>query len=79
MDGGNPQPARWNLCPYVKSLSLIGFGLRGITDWGLVEITTPPAGRGLADVDFSSCFGGLSGQREADFVAGPNMATQGIG
>jgi len=40
MDGGNPQPARWNLCPYVKSLSLIGFGLRGITDWGPVEITT---------------------------------------
>ena len=33
MDGGNTQPACANFCPHVKSLSLIGFGLRGITEW----------------------------------------------
>jgi hypothetical protein len=41
MDGGNAQLARWNLGPHVKSLSLVGFGLRSITDVSVVEITTP--------------------------------------
>jgi hypothetical protein len=79
MDGGNAQPARWNLCPYVKSLSLIGFGLRGIIDGSLVEITTPPGGRGLADVDFGSCPGGVDGEGEVDFVAGANKGAQEVG
>jgi hypothetical protein len=79
MDGGNAQLARGNPCPHVKSLSLIGFGLRGITDGSLVEITTPPGGRGLADVDFGPCPGRVVGEREVDFVARANKGAQEVG
>ena len=79
MDGGNAQPARWNPGSHVKLLSLIGFGLRGTTDGSLVEITTPPGGRGLANVDLGSCPGRVVGEGKVDFVAGANKGAQEVG
>src|SRR5438876_5012223 len=76
MDGANAQPACRNLGPHVKVVSLISLGLCGIGDRSLVEITSPPGGRGFADVELGSGAGGVNGQREVDLVAGADVSRE---
>src|SRR5439155_17599052 len=65
-----------NLGPHIRLVSLIGLGLCGIADGSLVEITTPPRGRRLADVELSSGAGAVNGQREVNFVAGADVSRE---
>ena len=42
----------------------------------MVEITTPPGGRRLANVELGSGAGGVNGQREVHFVAGADVSRE---